>query len=187
MNTNDTLQQTESWLRGFVIRLGLCPFAALPYQQKRIRITECISKDPSGILEKLLEEARRMLVMPPDSLETTLVVIPEGLRDFFEYLEAAELIEEQFIQQGYEGVLQIATFHPDYRFADSLPDDPADFTNRSPFPMFHLIREDSITAAVETYPGVEEIPERNKALLRKMGHSEIKQWLNNIFMTDSNE
>jgi uncharacterized protein len=187
MKPSDSVRQTEHWLRGFVIRLGLCPFASLPYQQKRIRITECGSTDASDISHKLLEEARRLLVVSSDSLETTLVVIPEGLTDFFAYLEVAEMIEEQFIQQGYEGVLQIATFHPNYRFADSLPDDPADFTNRSPFPMFHLIREDSITAAVETYPGIEEIPERNKALLRKMGHNDIKQWLSNILKTDSHE
>lgn len=173
---------TEVWLSGFVIKLGLCPFANHPYQKGKIRITASVGEYNSNILiQKVLEEARRLIAYSENELETTLIVIPEGLEDFIVYLEMADILESQFIKHGYEGVLQIATFHPQYRFADSLPDDPADYTNRSPFPMFHLLRENSVSQAVDTYPDVDIIPERNKILLRKMGKADILNCLEKLY------
>jgi uncharacterized protein len=182
MSQTNVLLMTESWLSGFVIKLGLCPFAAIPYQKGKIRITVYEEEyDQNQLSKKILEEARRLIAYTDDQLETTLVVIPVGLEDFMDYLEMTDLIESLFIKQGYEGVLQIATFHPHYRFADSLPDDPADYTNRSPFPMFHLLRENSISQAVDNYPDIENIPERNKILLRRMGKDDIYHWLEKLY------
>jgi hypothetical protein len=160
---------TAKWLEGFVIRLGLCPFAALPFINNQVRIVVSPHSSEDLIQQHILEEVRRLLASTANELETTLIVCPQYEVDFLTYLDFAYFLEDVLYQEGYEGIIQIATFHPKYIFADSTSDDPADYTNRSPFPMFHLLREDSVSKAVENHPDIESVPERNKILLRDMG------------------
>lgn len=118
-------------------------------------------------LETLVEEMH-WLDRSTD-VETTLLIFPHHFADFEDYLDLLDLAEALAEEQGYEGIYQIASFHPDYCFAGALPDDPANFTNRSPYPMLHLLREESVTRAVENFPDPEGIPERNMAFARDKG------------------
>lgn len=104
-----------------------------------------------------------------ENIETTLLIFPEAFGDFEEYLDLVELAEDLLTDHDYEGIYQVASFHPDYCFSGAAPDDPANYTNRSIFPMLHLLREDSITKVLETFPDAEGIPERNIAFAQNKG------------------
>jgi len=109
------------------------------------------------------------------SIETTLLVFPSFLSDFFDYLDFVDLAEKILHHNGYEGIYQLATFHPNYCFADENPDDVTHHTNRSPFPMLHLLREEHIEKAIEYYGDTEKIPENNMACLRQLGLENVKK------------
>jgi len=161
------LAATRSWVERVVIGLGFCPFAARPFLEDRIRYVLIPDEGVARTLEQLMREVRHLEEQP--DVETTLLILPEGYGDFEDYLDLLALAEALMAGQGYDGIYQLASFHPAYRFAGNAPDDPANCTNRSPFPMLHLIREDSITRVLRHYPDPEGIPERNKALARKLG------------------
>lgn len=165
--------KTESWLRDWVIELNLCPFARLPYKQGKVDIVSTQANDIESVFRFVLSELDRLQQASPEELETTLVVVENALGAFDEYLDFLQMTESVIAETGLEGILQIASFHPDYCFDGATEDDPANFTNRSPFPMFHLIREESLEKAVASYPEPEKIPQRNIELLREMGISEI--------------
>ena len=150
-----------------VIGLGFCPFAAKPYQEDRIRYVVLTDGSLRQVLEQVIREAYHLDEHP--ETETTLIVLPHQYPDFLDYLDTLDLAEQLLIDQGYEGIYQIASFHPLYQFADTAPDDPGNYTNRSPYPMLHLIREASITRVLEHYPDPEGIPDRNRALAREKG------------------
>ncbi len=181
MNPDLIVKQTKIWLSEFVIGLQLCPFASVPYDKNLIRISVCSSMEEIDIKTFVLEEAKRLLASTPSELETTLVVCPYAPEDFMDYLSLADQLEDDFFEQGYEGILQIATFHPNYRFADSIENDPADYTNRSPYPMFHILREDSVSMAVASHPDIEQVPLRNQLLLRDMGMDSVIKILKQIY------
>ncbi len=161
------IAQTRTWIREVVIGLQFCPFAAQPYQQEKIRYVIVDPAPLQVVLEAVIQEAYHLDEQP--ETETTLLILPGVYADFMDYLDMLSLCEQLLIDQGYEGVYQIASFHPLYQFADTNLDDPANYTNRSPHPMLHLIREDSITQVLEHYPDPELIPERNRATARKKG------------------
>lgn len=151
----------NQWLDDVVIGLDLCPFAARPRDEKRLRIAVSHATTEEALLDDLQAELERLADTPAEQLETTLLAIPDMLEDFADYndfLDAVDLWLEQF---GWEGELQVASFHPDYQFADTEPDDAGNLTNRSPWPLLHIIREESLEKAIEHYPDVEGIPERN--------------------------
>jgi hypothetical protein len=110
-------------------------------------------------------------------VETTLLVLTEGLEDFDDYLDLLEIAEALLADRGYEGTFQLASFHPDYVFADAEPDDPANFTNRSPYPMWHLLREAGLERALEHHPDPEGIPARNVEAMRELGHEALSEAL----------
>jgi hypothetical protein len=107
-------------------------------------------------------------------IETSLLIFPDAFADFEAYLNLVEMVEELLEDQDYEGIYQVASFHPDYRFSDASEDDPANFTNRSVYPMLHLLREDSLDKAIDSHPDVESIPERNVAFAREKGLAYMK-------------
>ncbi|APR03901.1 DUF1415 domain-containing protein [Thauera chlorobenzoica] len=151
----------EHWLDEVVIGLDLCPFAAKPRREKRVRIAVSHATDEETLLNDLQAELERLSDTPAAELETTLLAIPAMLEDFADYndfLDAVDLWVEQF---GWEGELQVASFHPRYQFADTAPDDPGNLTNRSPWPLLHLLREDSLEHVLAHYPDIDTIPERN--------------------------
>lgn len=164
-----TLAQVRQWLTDFVVGLQLCPFAAAPLHAGRVRYTVCAQTHARGIYRAFLEELDTFLHMSAEQAETSLFILSRGLVDFEDYLDMLATLEDAVVEAGLEGVVQIASFHPDYRFEGSDPDDPANFTNRSPYPIFHLIREAGLEEALAKFPDPESIPERNMARMRELG------------------
>lgn len=175
-----SIKQTERWLKDWVIKLDLCPFAKYPFDQGRIRIIATQATDSDTLFRFVLEELDQLYHSDARDVETTLVVVDQSLSQFNQYLEFLDLLEHVIVETGLEGEIQIASFHPNYCFEGVAEDDPSNYTNRSPYPMFHLIREASLEQAVKHYPDPEKIPERNIALLREMGLEEIRQRLKRI-------
>lgn len=175
-----SIKQTERWLKDWVIKLDLCPFAKYPFDQGRIRIIATQATDSDTLFRFVLEELDQLYHSDARDVETTLVVVDQSLSQFNQYLEFLDLLEHVIVETGLEGEIQVASFHPNYCFEGVAEDDPSNYTNRSPYPMFHLIREASLEQAVKHYPDPEKIPERNIALLREMGLEEIRQRLKRI-------
>ena len=175
------IADVEQWLDEVVIGLDLCPFAARPRREKRVRIAVSHATDDEALLNDLQAELERLSDTPAAELETTLLAIPHMLEDFADYndfLDAVDLWVEQF---GWEGDLQVASFHPQYQFADTELDDPGNLTNRSPWPLLHIIREESLEKAIEHYPDVDAIPERNIARMKALGPEERKRLFPYLF------
>ena len=175
------IADVEQWLDEVVIGLDLCPFAARPRREKRVRIEVSHATDDEALLNDLQAELERLSDTPAAELETTLLAIPNMLEDFADYndfLDAVDLWVEQF---GWEGDLQVASFHPQYQFADTEADDPGNLTNRSPWPLLHIIREESLEKAIEHYPDVDAIPERNIARMKALGPEERKRLFPYLF------
>lgn len=160
-------QATRQWLERVVVGLNLCPFARRELDGGRVRIAVTGETDLEGLLMTFATELARL--NNELSIETTLVVFADAVPDFFEYLDLLDMAQGWLEEQDMEGVYQLASFHPDYQFADSDPDDEANYTNRSPFPIIHILREESVEQAVASHPGVECIPERNISLAREKG------------------
>ena len=163
------VEATRQWLEKVVIGLNLCPFAALPWRQGRVRFRVSEATGQLQLAEDLAAELLSLQVSDPAECETTLLIHPQVLGDFPDYNDFLELADRLLENLALDGTLQIASFHPDYQFADSQPDDPANCTNRSPYPMLHLLREASIEAATANLPDPDVIFERNIQTLRKLG------------------
>ncbi|HRP24888.1 DUF1415 domain-containing protein [Thauera sp.] len=175
------IADVEQWLDEVVIGLELCPFAARPRREKRVRIAVSHASDEEALLNDLQAELERLSDTPAAELETTLLAIPDMLEDFADYndfLDAVDLWVEQF---GWEGELQVASFHPQYQFADTEADDPGNLTNRSPWPLLHIIREDSLEQVIEHYPDVDAIPERNVARMKALDEETRKRLFPYLF------
>ncbi|MEL6179327.1 MAG: DUF1415 domain-containing protein [Myxococcota bacterium] len=175
------IASTRLWIEQAVIGLNLCPFVSSIYRQGRVRIVASEARSYDQAIASALAEVSHLLETPEQTTATTLIVYPYILGDFDAFLDAAYDFEELMIKAGTEGILQLATFHPDYLFEDSNPDDPANWTNRSPFPTFHLLREENVSDAIDQHPAPEGIPDRNMALVRSMGldglHDLWTEWL----------
>lgn len=175
--TDSAVEKTRCWLENWVIQLNLCPFARYPYELNRVGVVTTEAPGSDDIFGFVLAELERLYTTPVKELETTLVVVENGLLSFDDYLDFLDLLERVLPETGLEGIIQIASFHPDYLFAGSDDHDPANYTNRSPYPMFHLIREASLEKALSDYPEPENIPQRNIRLLREMGVDAVKEAL----------
>jgi len=178
MNTNATpdqiiIRQTQAWVRKVVIGLNFCPFAAREVQRGSIHYEVVRSGDMHACLDRVLQECRRLDAHA--EIETTLIILPEKFQTFEAFLDLLDAAQGWLYENKYEGVYQVASFHPDYRFSETDEDDPTNYTNRSPYPMLHLLREVSLEKALEHYPNPEEIPERNIETARQRGlaHMEL--------------
>lgn len=176
-DTSDpVLRQVTDWINTWVIGENLCPFAAAPMEAGRVRVAHSSADDLDEVYRDFLAEVQRLLGSSPEQLETTVLAMSLPL-SFSDYLDLLAACEQALVELGLEGVLQIASFHPDYVFADVSADDPANYSNRSPVPLLHLLRERSVSAALATVAQPERIPERNQAHLRRLGLAEIRQRL----------
>jgi hypothetical protein len=171
------LEATRCWVEQVVVGLNLCPFAVAPMKGGRIRYVLSTEGDAEGIYRALLTEMETLIGLPEAEAETSLLVVPSGLRAFDDYLDLFEIAEAAIPQAGLEGILQLASFHPDYCFEGADADDPANYTNRSPHPMFHLIREAPLARALEHHSDPGAIPKRNIALLRELGLAAVRERL----------
>ncbi|WP_161811250.1 DUF1415 domain-containing protein [Steroidobacter agaridevorans] len=161
---------TRAWLERAVIGQQLCPFAAGPYRTGRVRFCINAQPSPAGLLEELCRELQMLRDADPLQCETTLLIHPQVLTEFLDYNDFLDECDVAVAELGLEGELQVASFHPKYRFAGTHEHDITNFTNRSPYPMLHLLREASISRAVESFPGIDEIAPRNMETLRRLGH-----------------
>ena len=175
MNIPNVVQQTRAWLKAMVIDQALCPFAKREYDRNSIHYCVIESAVPEDCLTTLILECQRLY--SDTDCETILLILTQGFADFEDFLEFVDIAEALLVVQGYEGFYQLASFHPDYCFADAPLDDPANYTNRSPYPMLHLLREASIEAALKRYPDPESIPERNILHTRQLGLSFLRKLL----------
>jgi len=177
MDDQRVIDATECWIREVVVGLNLCPFAAGPLAGRRIHYQVCGETVPDAIYTALLAEFIAFLELPEDQAETGLFIVPRGLEGFETYLEVVDAADDVIGQVGLTGVIQLASFHPDYRFAEAPADDAANYTNRSPYPMFHLIREAALQEALANYPDPETIPLRNIETLRGLGAEVMRERL----------
>jgi len=160
---------TRRWLERAVIGLNLCPFAKGVHVKEQIRYAVSGAQGEEELLADLARELQFLADADPRTCDTTLLIHPLALKDFLDYNAFLDLADAAVEALGLEGVLQVASFHPDYQFAGTAPDDVTNFTNRSPYPTLHLLREDSIDRAVEAFPDAEGIYETNMRTLRKLG------------------
>lgn len=161
------IAQTRKWLSTVVIELGLCPFARREFESDRIHYAVIREADLERQLEQLILHCAAL--DKDDSIETSLLIFPKALSDYQDYLDILSLATDLLDAQGYSGIYQLASFHPAYCFAKVKADDASHYTNRSPYPMLHILREGSLEAALKSYPNPENIPERNIELTRKIG------------------
>lgn len=181
MNTvKEPLEITRRWVKEVVIGLNLCPFARTPFEAGRIRYTLGEAGSMDDAYAALIREIADFARLPAEVAETGLFIVPRGLEDFSDYLLVLEDAQAALAESGLGEMLQLASFHPDYCFDGLDEDDPANYTNRSPLPMFHLIRQDGLAAALESWPDPASIPRRNIALLREMGLDAIHKLLDRI-------
>jgi uncharacterized protein len=176
MQTDEqVIAATVTWLKKAVIGLGLCPFAASVHLRDQIRYRVSTQTSIVGLVEDLVEELQQLHSADPQRCETSLLIHPYVLHDFLDYNDFLNTVDDVLQSLGYEGELQVASFHPQYQFSGSEPDDIENYTNRSPYPMLHLLREASVSHAVATFPGVDEIAEKNQATLRRLGKTGWQQ------------
>ncbi len=173
----DPLELTRQWIDRVVIGLNLCPFAKAVQAKGQVRYALSEARDAEALLTDLVAEFERLRDTPADTIDTTVLVHPWVLNDFLDYNDFLDIADAALVEMDLEGILQVASFHPGYQFADSAPDDIENHTNRSPFPMLHLLREDSIDRAVAAYPDPDAIIERNQARLRRLGSEGLRRQL----------
>ncbi len=166
---------TVEWLEKAVIGLNLCPFAKAVHVKQQIRYHVSHATDAEGLLQELVSELELLAEAPPEKIETTLLIHPQALTDFMDFNDFLEVADAGGEELQLDGILQVASFHPDYQFDETHADDIENFSNRSPWPTLHLIREASIDAAVEAFPDAADIYERNIETLQRLGHAGWKK------------
>lgn len=185
MASNEALiNQTKAWLTSVIIEHNICPFADREVKRDSIRYSVQQDPDLELCLQQLIMECR-ILDMDKD-VETSLLIYKNVFNEFDSYLSFVDLANALLVDQGYQGVYQLASFHPNYCFADAEQNDAANYTNRSPYPMLHIIREASLEKALENYPEPESIPERNIELTRRLGLKQMQALLQACYDIDKN-
>ena len=165
------------WLERAVIGLNLCPFAKAVYARQQVRIVVSDATTERALLEQLGEEMTLLRDTPSETIDTTLLVHPRVLQDFLDYNDFLDTADALVEAMELDGVLQVASFHPHYQFANTEPDDAENLTNRAPYPILHLLREDSVDRAVAAYPEPDSIVERNVATMRELGAEGFRKLL----------
>lgn len=160
------------WVEDLVVGLNLCPFAGRELLRNRVRFVVTDAATEEQLLAAL--ETELALLNDDASIETTLLVHPEVLQDFFDYNAFLDSAERLLVQTELEGIYQIASFHPDYQFAGTLANDVENYTNRSPYPLLHILREESLALRIAAYPEIEQIPVRNIEQMKRMGREKLQ-------------
>ncbi|WP_250656719.1 DUF1415 domain-containing protein [Alkalimarinus coralli] len=185
LSDEQVIEHTKAWVSSVVVGDNFCPFARKEVDNDTVRycVARCMNEGSVGQEESALENGLMALIaecikLDDDAeIETTIVIYPSGFSDFQGFLSLTEIANSLLAANGYEGIYQLASFHPEYCFADSIGDDPANYTNRSPYPALHLIREESIERALEGISNPERIPERNVRYAREKGLQRMREKL----------
>ena len=168
-------RQVQVWFERVVLGLNLCPFAHAPAKQGRVRFRVFNGDSEQALLGVLDEELTMLRMSEPKVLETTVIIAPQGFEDFYYYLSVVDYLACWLSKNGWEGEVQVASFHPEYQFAGTQQGDMENLTNRSPYPLFHLIREASLTAVIDGGADTKSIPERNVERITALTQEELKQ------------
>ena len=171
----DPISQTKNWLNTFIIKHTICPFAKREYDRDSIHYELITSEAIEDQLQALIQSCAAL--ENNSEIETSLLIYPKGLNDFDDYLDFLAIASDLLDKQGYEGIFQLASFHPDYCFDGVDSDDASNYTNRSPYPTLHIIREASLERVLENYPDPESIPQRNIEYTRELGIDVLKKIL----------
>ena len=170
--------QTKNWINDFVVHLNLCPFAQFPFENDRIRYVIYEGRNLEDFMEILRQELLLVQKTPAKEIETTLLIHPFILLDFLDYNDFLDVANHLIFALQLEGLIQIASFHPAYQFEGTHKENVTNYTNRSPYPMLHLLREESIEKAIEQYGPTHQIPTNNMETLQEMGLQQTKKLLN---------
>lgn len=173
------------WLNSVVIGLNLCPFAGKPAGENRVRFQVSAAAAEEDLLQELADEMALLDQTLPAKIETTLLIVPELLQDFFDYTQFLHWAESMLKRKGWKGVYQLASFHPRYCFAGADEDDVENLTNRAPYPIVHIIREESLSRALAYVDDVEGIPGRNKQRMQELSEREKQQLFPYLFGADA--
>jgi uncharacterized protein len=169
MDADTVISQTRTWLEEAVIGLNLCPFAKAVHVKGQVRYVVCHAADVEALQQALADQLRDLAAADPAQVDTTLLIHPNVLQDFEDFNQFLGLAEEMVDALGLDGVLQVASFHPQFQFAGTGADDVSNATNRAPYPTLHLLREESIDRAVEAFPEAETIYEANIETMERLG------------------
>ena len=165
------IAETTRWVERAVIGLNLCPFAKAVHVKGQIRYAVCLTVSPEDLLTELKRELQILVVSDPNVTDTTLLIHPNVFSEFLDYNDFLEVANATITGLKLDGVIQIASFHPQYQFSDTEPDDITNFTNRSPYPTLHLLREESVTRAVAAFPEASVIFEKNIETMTALGRA----------------
>lgn len=171
------IEATRHWLVRGVIGLNLCPFAKSVHAKDQVRYRVSLATSADEALADLEDELQRLHDTDPVQTDTTLLIVPHALQDFHEYNDCVRRGERLLKKLRLKGILQIASFHPDYQFRDRDADEVENCTNRAPYPILHLLREESLDRAVAAFPNAADIFERNEQTMRELGHEGWKRWM----------
>lgn len=175
LKIDNQIESTRRWVETVVVDLNLCPFARRELVKNRVRFTLSAARSEEQLLVAL--ESELSLLEADTTVETTLLIHPDVLADFLDYNQFLDLADGLLLQMNLDGIYQVASFHPDYQFAGTEADDVENYTNRSPYPMLHLLREDSIEEAIASHQDVAGIPAKNKKLMFATGIEEMQKRL----------
>lgn len=173
MDSQAVSTAVRRWLDTFVVGLNLCPFAGQEIAQERVRLVVSDVRDEETLLAALQEEVLALVAEP--ATETTLLIHPLVLNDFLDYNDFLGVCDALLEDMNAEGEFQIASFHPQYRFAETAASDSENYANRSPYPLLHILRESSVSRAVDTHPNVKQIPENNIKRLNDLGETHLRE------------
>lgn len=181
-NKQQIVAQLKCWLETVVIELNLCPFAKAEYLQNRVRFEVSAADQAEALLAALHDEIRFLQTQP--AIETSLLIHPAALQNFDDYNQFLNIADALLLELGVQGEFQIASFHPDYQFANTTADAAENFSNRSPYPLLHILREQSVSRAVDSHPDIDAIPQHNIQKLEQLGAVRLQQMLANCLATD---
>lgn len=168
------IQQVSHWLSKIVIGLNLCPFAKAPFNKGQVKFIVTRSDSDDALVQVLSDALNQLAETPVSETETTILIVPNWLQSFDDYNQFLDLADDVIVANQLEGILQVASFHPNYQFAETDTDAAENFSNRSPFPLLHLLREDSVEKALNSEQGADDIVQRNIATLNALGVEKIK-------------
>lgn len=173
-------EATRTWLEEFVIGLNLCPFAGVPFRKNEIRFVEIPFTNDDDISKVVRAEIKSLLNVGADPWTTTLMILQNGLSEFVDFNDYLDIVDQILDEEEATGVIQAASFHPEYLFGGEDPESQSHYTNRSPYPLIHLIREEDIDHAKLTYPGINEIPRNNIEKLKGLSKEALAQRLKDL-------
>jgi hypothetical protein len=166
------IARTRCWIERTVIAYNLCPFARRPYEGEQVRYVVSDATDPQTLLHDLELELEHLHATDPEVVETTVLIHPWVLQDFLDYNDFLDVVDA--LLESYDGEFQVASLHPDYRFAGTGEDDAENYTNRSPYPVLHLLRVEGVARVISGYPSPERIPERNIEQMERLGAEQMR-------------